>query len=195
MQQQALAQVARSHPRGIAGLDDLQDPFDQLGTYLSAGGDFLDRGLQVAVNIEVADNQRGDLFFFLGQVAKAQLPRQMLGQGLSPSQQVLQGVLAFLVSLAIPRRGKRGHVLIVTLQVRLPVDVFRGGRGCEFLVGHNRLLGSCLFFRPLHHGVLGQLLIDEGIELAARELQDLDGLTQLRRHDQLLRQLLRQSDV
>jgi hypothetical protein len=44
-------------------------------------------------------------------------------------------------------------------------------------------------------GVLDHLLIDERLELGARHLQDLDRLTQLRRHDELLRQSLLQDDA
>src|SRR5262249_53644113 len=48
-------------------------------------------------------------------------------------------------------------------------------------------LGLLVDLLLLEHRILRELLVDERFELRARDLEDLDGLTQLRRHDQLLR--------
>ena len=47
----------------------------------------------------------------------------------------------------------------------------------------------------LEDGVLDHLLIDQRLELGARHLEDLDRLTQLRRHDELLGQPLLEYDA
>src|SRR5262249_38617056 len=47
----------------------------------------------------------------------------------------------------------------------------------------------------LEHRVLGELLVDERLELGTRYLEDLDRLPQLRRHHQLLGEPLLQDDT
>ena len=57
-------------------------------------------------------------------------------------------------------------------------------------------LGALLALVDLlfEHGVLGQFLVDQRLELGARHLQDLDGHPQLRRHHELLGQPLLEDD-
>ena len=136
----------------------------------------------------------------------------MIGQQRPLDEDVLQRGAPVVVVTARPVPGRAVDVVAVVLGVFLPVDLADVG-GCLDLglLGVRRLplVGAVLAVdrrdlgRTLHllvgvlleHRILGELVVDQRLELGARHLQDLDRLTQLRRHDELLRQPLLENDA
>ena len=96
------------------------------------------------------------------------------------SVHVVAVVLGELLPVDLP--DARGFLhLRLRLAVRLPVL----GAGLAVDRRH-RVLGLLLHLLLLEERILGELLVDEGLELGPGHLQDLDRLAELRRHHELL---------
>ena len=83
LDQQALAQVARAHAQRIELLHHGQRLFHVFHGVVAVLGDLLERGGQIAVFIEVADDHFGDFAHRFIANGHAQLPSQMVGQALA----------------------------------------------------------------------------------------------------------------
>jgi len=137
----------------------------------------------------------------------------VIGEERALDEHVLQRGAAIVVVAGAAVPGRAVDVVAVILGVFLPVNVADGGRrlGLGLLAVGLPLLGAVL---PVHgghlgrtlglivealafleHRVLGQLVVDERLELRARDLEDFDGLPELRRHHQLLGEPLLQDDA
>jgi hypothetical protein len=135
----------------------------------------------------------GDLALARFDLGHMELPEQMVVEVGLPRQAVLDRGLFPLLH----HRELAGTLPVIT-EVGIEVDVLHRlavvdllavGRGLDPLLLARRglLLGDLAGL--LEHGVLHQLLRQQGVELHARHLQQLDRLLQRRRHHQLLRQL------
>ena len=217
LQQQALAQVARADAGRIELVDAVQRALDDLEVLAALEGDLLDRQLQIAVLVHVADQQRGDGLLLLVERIHLQLPEEVLGERLGAHQHALQARALLVVVVGRRRRGGVPVVAVVG-EVVVPVDGVQPALGLQLggglalrgrlrpllvalaavvvepLLGARRLLDRLLLGAALEvlleDRILLQLLVDQLLELGARHLQDLDRLAQLGGHDQLLAELL-----
>src|SRR5262249_42210509 len=150
-----------------------------------------------------ADDERTELLVGIREVAQPQLPHEMIGQVRAPDERVLERRTALVVVVGHRTAARPVQVVRVVLGELLPVDLVdrRGLRDVvlrsvrppflgDRLAVDRRDLRLRLLVRLLllEHRVLGQLLVDESLELRPGYLEDLDGLPQLRRHHQLLAQ-------
>ena len=235
LDQQALAEVPRRDARRVELLDLRQGATDQLLFEPGLAGHVLDRGLQVPVVVEVAEDPAARAHLGLVERRDADLPLQVLGQRVPTREGLVDGG-----PVVVARDPGVEPGLRVALQVVLPLDVrdllgvggarvttlLRGdvtGGGRLVDGGHLVDLGLCdrlggafggrlgtLPFRGrsvagpvlrrlgrlgarrlvalglLEDRVLLQLLLDQRGELLPVQLQQLDRLLQLRRHDELL---------
>ena len=137
----------------------------------------------------------------------------MIGQQRPLDEHVLERRATVLVVArrAVPQRAM--EVVAVVLGVFFPVDLADAGGlalldlrlsvglpllGAVLAVdgGHlRRPFGLLVDLLLLEDRVLGELLVDERLELRPRDLEDLDRLPQLRRHHQLLGEPLLQDDA
>ena len=176
------------------------------------------RSLEVedAVVVEVIDDELGEALLVVGEVAHLQLPVQVIDQGASLRQVLLDGRQV----VEAPAVGRQRLLERSVLEELLPVDLLNPLVLLALLeVGHVGLLGfhgdgvgrarldgdhvrnPGLFGLPVgvagagvdllvrQDGIAIQLLADLVNELQARELQEANGLLQLRRHHELLTEL------
>ena len=200
LQQQALAKVARADADRIEDLDGLDGLRCFFGRVGSRGLDLLHAGAQVAVLVDVADDERADLLDARRRVGHAQLPREVIGEVRRTGEGVLDRELLVLL-----RHPRVVAVLDVVLEVGVVVDLVEGVLllvlrrvfdrlrrfvGVGLLIGGVGfgLFGLRFFGGFFEERVLEQLLVEDFLELEFRQLQQLDRLLQRRRHDQLLRE-------
>ena len=88
---EALLQAPGRHPRRVEALDQRQDFFHPGRIEAQLSGDLLHRGLQVAVQIQVADDQGADGLACLVQPGHMQLPREVGLQGAFLGIEALKG--------------------------------------------------------------------------------------------------------
>ena len=199
------AQVARGHPRRVQPLDDLERLLDLLPRIGAEVRDLVHRGAQQAVLVHVLDDGVADLEGELVRDRHVELPEEVVVE-VGLDGEVVLGPEVVVAVLAHRRVAGRLPVLAevgveVDVVDRLAVVELAVGRGLGRLLGRLLrrgrrlllLLGLVPGLGPLlEHRVLGQLLGDQGLELGAGHLQQLDRLLQRRRHHQPLRQLERQ---
>ncbi len=175
---------------------------DFLRPGLAQAGDLLDGGAQIAVLVDVPDDELGDLPLGLVEERQGGLPVQMVPEGRAPGQRVFEGN-------GFPFFGEIGTEPVVQIVLEAGFDVQAVGiltRGLGFgvlaagfglLGGLGLLIGlgpGGRFLRPLleifllelDHRVLGKLLVDDLDELQVRQRQELDGLLEGRGEDELL---------
>jgi hypothetical protein len=206
LDQEALAQVAGGHAGGLEGLEHLQRV---LGLLQGAGR--LDRDAahellvelvaQVAVVVDVPDQVLGDLLVALLEVQLVQLGLEHLREGLGAVGRVLHG-LQLLVLLAAAGPGPVGArellpLLVEALQpLELGVEGLLGGHQVHAVAlgGLGALLPAHLPERVLALDLDGRVhlhfALDQPLQVEGRELEDLDGLQDLRGEPQLLLQAL-----
>ena len=114
--EQALAQVARPHPRRLERLDEGEHAQDVLDRGTGELGQLLDRGGQVAAVVERADDDLAERQVVVGQGQQVELVGQVLGQALAADRDLLEELG---VRLAL---RDRGAVEVVLHEVR-PVDL------------------------------------------------------------------------
>ena len=178
-------------PHGLDPLDRNADGLGQLGR----------RDDQVSVVVDVADDPLGDVPVDRVVEGQVRLPVQVIPEGGRPGQGVLQGR-----DLALLQGRLAEAVVEVLLEIRLERGVLfapgglLGGAFARLLLA--RVGGGSVFGRrgplaglgpavdrlafQLEQGVLGQLLVDDLHELQVGHRQELDGLLQGGRQDQLL---------
>ena len=195
LQQQALADRARADARRVEHLHDGEHALDfrhagiELG--LEAGADDIQRLAQVAVIIDRIDH--GAAYGEIARIEPRQfeLPEQMVAQRLAA--RVGELLLAILIATAAaPGILGRAHRLVGPAVIddldRRFLDRrggFRRGFGArEGLV--SAALGVLIL---LEHDVRLEQFADMRLQLDGRQLQQADGLLQLRRHRQLLSEL------
>ena len=88
---EALLQTPGRHPRRVEALDQRQDFFHPGRLDAQLCGDLLRRGPQVAVQIQVADDQGADGLACLVQLGHMQLPREVGLQGAFLGIEALEG--------------------------------------------------------------------------------------------------------
>ncbi len=203
LEHEALAQVTRADADGVERLHGLDGPLHVFPLVRSGGHDLLGRGPEVAVFVDVADDEAADLLRPRRGVAHVELPRQVVGQVGGAAERVLEGKLLVLL-----RHPRVVAVFDVVLEVGVVVDLVEGillllgGRFLRELGGLGLFLGLGLGLLNVRFGlflagllgelveerVLQELLVEDFLELEFRQLQQLDRLLQRRRHDQLLRE-------
>ena len=192
LQQQALLQVARGDADRVEPLHERERPLDVRDRPAAHRRDLVHRRDQVAVVVEVADDGRADLAHHVVVALDRQLPQQVVRERRRRRERVLDR-REFLDLL---RRARPVAVVEVVAEEVLVVLVVPGvgllllGRLFRLLrhggaVGRLQLLGRHL----LEHRVLDHLLLQQIAELERRHRQQLDGLLQRRRQDQLLDEL------
>src|SRR5437870_5174777 len=91
LQQQAFFEAACAYARRIEGLHYVESFLDFLRPVFSGSGDFLQRGRNIAVLIEVADDRLRRVTDAVGNQANAQLRPQMIAQSNGSRQESLKG--------------------------------------------------------------------------------------------------------
>ena len=179
--------VRAATPTGVKALDSLDNCLDFLRGGLDHAENLLGGGLEIAVVVHVADDHVPDGQFLFGKVGKAHLPVEMPFQGRLGGQAGLEGQPLFR-DFEITGRGLlRGAGEFA--QIVFPVcgaDQFLFGLG----LGHLLLFPHLgLSFALIEKRVLHEFLLNRLQKLKTGELQQLDRLLQLGRHDQLLGKL------
>ena len=213
LDEQALGEAAGRHAGRVEVLEAAEHTLHDLdvGPGVGEEGDLLELERQEAVLVEASDDERAHLLLLVGEVGEAELPHQMIGEERPLDQHVLERGAPIVVVAAAAVPGRAMDVVAVVLGVLLPVDLADGGSRLDlgFLRLGRVLLGPVLSVDRRHlgrslellvdvllqHGVLGELLVDQRLQLGARDLQDLDGLPELRRHHQLLGEPLLEDDA
>ena len=203
LHEQALGEVDGGDTDRIELLNLVPDTLHVLDRGASLLRDCFDLLLQVAVFVQVSDYQGPDLALQPGEVRKPELPQQVIGERDARSEIRFER-RPIVGPLGTARERPRLHVV-------LPVDVadelVRGwltrlrsriGRLRPLCLGLERgrlltrglLLGlaSILVERLFQDRILDKLLLDAGLELEPRQLEQLDRLLQLGSHDELLAQ-------
>ena len=196
LQGEALLQVAGGHPGRVEALHQPQHLLDAVDRPRAHLRDLAHRGDQVAVVVEVADDRRAD-GPVVGVVGlQRQLPLEVIGQRRAGRQRVLDR--RELLDLGRhPRPVAVVHVVVeeVLVVVVFPVVGLAFGGALRVLlvglVGGGLGLGGLEVLRRdlLEQRVLDHLLVEHVGELERRHRQQLDGLLQRWRQDELLREL------
>ena len=172
----------------VEGLDVLQRLLDFDDRPVAHGGDLFDRGDEVAVVVEVADDRAADLLQLLVAGLQRELPHQVIRERRRGRQRVLdrRQLLDFL------RRARAVAVVEVVAEEVLVVGVvpgvglvggrLLGGLLGLLLFGRLELLGRDFF----EERVLDHLLVQEIGQLQRGHRQELDRLLERRREDELL---------
>ncbi len=191
LQRQAFGEMAGEHARRIEALHQRQRRLDPRHGAIEPVCDIGELALEVAGLVDHVDEMRADdAVDGVGDVDR-ELRQQMVAQGGGPAQRLVEPG-QHLAGLrppqpALPGGGIAGKVEIALALAAcrlLPaLDLF--GVGCGGGLGG---LGGALGRRvvALQQRVLLELALDEGRELHVGELQQLDRLLQLRRHDERL---------
>jgi hypothetical protein len=82
LRQQALAQIARGNAERIEFLDDRQGFLDVFGIVVAVLGDFFERSREVAVFVEIADDDVRNLPHRFVANGETQLPTKMIAETL-----------------------------------------------------------------------------------------------------------------
>ncbi|MNO29590.1 hypothetical protein D3C76_195080 [compost metagenome] len=212
MQQQAFAQVAGSDAGGFELLDAVQDGFDfvQFDVQFRVEGfeDFLQRLVQITLVVDAVDQGHGDQAIGVGHRCQVQLPQQVALQALAGGR--AGGEVPFVVIAAgqaagaglvdvFPGGVDRKFVGDTLAPVTFLQVVHRGrgflirgfldlGVGLLFgVVGHGiGIVEVVAFFLAFEHRIGFQSLLDFLLQIQGRQLEQADGLLQLRCHRQLL---------
>ena len=196
LQGQALLQIPG---RDAGGIEPLHQPQGLLDEFHGPGAHFCDlahRRREVAVVGEIPDNGGADRADGRVVGLQGELPVEVIGQRGGGRQRVLNRRQL----LDFTRHARAVALVHVVVEVVLVVVVFpvvglAFGRFLGVLlvglVGGGLRLGSLQVFRGhlFQQRVLDDLLVQHVGELQRRHRQQLDGLLQRRRQDQLLRQL------
>ena len=164
LQPEAFLEIARGDADRIEGLHVLQRLLDLRDRPLAHRRDLLDRGHQVAVVIQVADDGAADLLDRLVFGLHRQLPEQMVGERRGRRQRVLDR----RQFLDFGRRPRPVAVVQVVAEEVVVVGVVPGirllDRGLRFLLlgllllgGLQLLGGDFLEQRVLHHLLVQQI--------------------------------------
>ncbi len=191
LQLDALGDRARADARRVELLDDGEHGLDARGVGPDVrgdrGGDRL-RGLgQVAVVIDGVDDRAADRELLRRQVRELELPPEVVLQRVSG----LVGEFRLALAGARPGRLGLGRGRLGPLVADLDDDVVLGGlAGLRILAAFARQRlergGGLAFLLELQQHVALERLLDLRQQLGRGQLQQPDGLLQLRRHRQLL---------
>jgi hypothetical protein len=141
--------------------------------------DFLELVADVAVFVDGIDDRLADRGRARVEVLQFELPEQVVRQGFLGTVGLFEFDIRFRRS---GRIGRAGALDVVPVRI---VAEFRLGR--LLALGRLRSLGGH-WFLGLEHDVLFQRIANLGLQLHDRQLQQPDGLLQLRCHCQLLSQ-------
>ena len=212
LQEQAFTQVARANASRFELLDAMQDGFDfiEFNVQFRIKGfeDFFEGFVQVALVVDAVDQGYADQTVGVGHRSQVQLPQQVALQAFTGRG--AGGEVPLVIVVAWQAAGA-GLVDVFPGSVHgqfvgnalTPVTVFQIIYGLgSFLVGGllnvgiGLLLnvvgkGVCIvevvaFFLALEHGVGLQGFLDFLLQIEGRQLEQADGLLQLRCHCQLL---------
>ena len=204
LHQQALAQVAAGDAGRIEALQAVAHGLDVLDRGVDRRSqrvaDRLQRIAQVAVLVQRLDQRLGDRAVARRQRGEVELPLQVVGETLRRGGAGLERVALGVGAGATAARPLEREVLVLLApfgQVVAMRGLFRRGRrivGAGLLAGgrrrgHGLALGRGLLAATLvllQQGVALQRLADLDLEFGRRQLQQADGLAQLRRQAQLL---------
>ncbi|MNI29299.1 hypothetical protein D3C73_831140 [compost metagenome] len=212
LQQQAFAQVAGADAGGLELLDAVQDGFDfvQFDVQFRVEGfeDFLEGFVQVALIVDAVDQGHGDQAIGVGHRGQVQLPQQVALQAFAgrgaggevPLVIIIAGQAAGAGLVNVFPRGVDGEFIGDALVPVTLIEVVN--RRGAFLVGGFLDIGVGLlfgvvgqgvgivevvaFFLAFEHRIGLQGLLDFLLQIQGRQLEQADGLLQLRCHRQLL---------
>jgi len=201
LEQQALLEVARADAGGVEPLHDGERRLHGLGRHrlVHPGEDLLERGAQEAAVGEVVDDGLGRRADVVGQVEDVELLHEVVREALLGGGGVLHR-LPLAVRRLLARRPRELAAAAVGLDQALePLEHALGVLVGALLVDADATLlrGESLArgLLDLEHLVLLQLVLDQLLQVHRGELEDLDGLDDLRREPQLLREALLEGDV
>ena len=199
LQQQAFLQVAGGNARRVKGLDDVQHlvhlgqrHFQVLrkSQVVQDCGQF---AAHIAVLVNAANNLTANQLLVFGQVFKAQLRHQRIGQVGERGNG--QGAV-FLVAAHFALRLVAGLVLAFHVVVHVQIVGHAIVKAVFRLVGvvvfRGIVLVKNLVLAFFQHGIYFQFLLNAGIQFSGRYLQQLDELDLLRR--EFLVERLRKSE-
>ncbi|MNV15910.1 hypothetical protein D3C71_1066550 [compost metagenome] len=196
LQLQAFTQGARADPDRVEALDLVQHGQD-LGLIGVDGrqqglGDGRQRLAQVTVFFEGVDQRRADAAVARGQVRQVQLPQQVVGQAFGFGHALGGAAVVIIVegtaAVAAAPVAFAGGPVLAGAGLVLAIGVGIGGGGRALVVAGRHLQARLGVLGPVQQRVGFHCFGDFQLQLRAGHLQQLDGLTQLRRHDQLLPQ-------
>ena len=191
LKRQALLQIARAHADRIEALQKAQRALDFLDRPRPHPGQFVDRGDEIAVVIEIADDGFADLSHQLVVVGlDRELPAEMIGERCAGRERVLdRRQLAHFL-----RRAWAVAVVQVLAEEVLVVLIVPGVGllllwrffffGLLLCFSGLEILGGDLF----EQGVLDHLLVEQIRQLQRGHRQQLDRLLQRWRQNEFLRQ-------
>ncbi|MFO1531703.1 MAG: hypothetical protein U1F77_18700 [Kiritimatiellia bacterium] len=191
LDQQAFLQVTGGDPGGIEGLHPGEDPLQRAEIHPGVGGDLLQGAAQIALFVDGADDQLGQLPLRRGQLDVAKLVHEVVLQGPRLRQRVHQELVAGLGLLGIALPGGRRPLGVVPVLVEfgqggevLLAEVQRGALVADRLgLGGHRprlhLQPLGLLGHLLQHGIGLDLLLDDPLQLQHGRLQNLQPLAQL----------------
>ncbi|MNF71298.1 hypothetical protein D3C84_532450 [compost metagenome] len=212
MQQQAFAKVARADTGRFELLDAVQDCFDfiefDVEFRIERLEDFLEGFVQVALIVDAIDQGHGDQAIGVGHRCQVQLPQQVALQALAgrcaggevPLVVIVAGQAAGAGLVNVFPGGIDGEFVGDALVPVAFLEVIDGR--CTLLVGGFLDIGVGLlfgvvgqgvgivevvaFFLAFEHRIGLQGLLDFLLQVQGRQLEQADGLLQLRCHRQLL---------
>ena len=212
LQHQAFADIPGEDAHGIEALQLLQHGLHQGFAAAQAGGHLPGFQAQIPPLVHPVDQDHGNGPLGGGQAQDLQLFGEVIGEGELPGQNPFEAVGLHVPAAAVAGPGPvhrpahiggglggpgiaggivagRAVVHVVGAGVELGLCPSGGlGHGIGVVAGDIVRRFRCLALRLLagQQRVLLQLLLDEDLEFEIGELQQLDGLLQLRRDDQTL---------
>lgn len=182
LDEEAFAEVAGADADGVEILDEFKDGFDLGGGVAGGEGEFFEGGGEVAVVVDASDDQFADALFFFAEIGEGELVEKVLLEGFDLGDGVEEELAAGGVL------GGVGSPGLVLEEVFAPF-VVEFGEDFEFVVEGFGIVG--LFFGFgfeagggvagfLEGGVLLHFLADEGAEFEDGDLEQFEGLAELR---------------
>jgi hypothetical protein len=205
---EALGQRARGHAGGIERLKHAEHALDARPLDAEAFGDFREIAGEIARLVDEIDQVGGDKAIAGIDDGQGHLLDEMIAQGRLARQRPLEARLSIVEVAARPPVGEgfavaaglaAGAAAVIPHLGRFGVERSLSGIGQVVGLGERGAVGSVVgvtggigagaiaFAQPvlaLEKRILRELLFDVGGELEIRELQQADGLLQLRRHDE-----------
>ena len=126
----------------------------------------------------------------------------MLFEGFGTVGMIFNQTRPLFVHLLAARRRQGRQIVVIALQIGMPVDLLFGAAFLDRLLGkawrtveqRRLLLAGRLNSLDPEYRVLVEFVMNQDVQLVPGQLQNLDGLLQLGRNDQLLLEFVLESD-
>jgi hypothetical protein len=173
LEQQAFAQVARAHPGRLEVVDGVEDLVERLDGKVGQGEQVFDIELEIAVVIDVANHDFGNLFFVVVQSGERELVEQLVVQRGGFGKRIHHVLVFFLgvgpsrnlpaVMVAVELLAERGQLFEFVVEL-LAIDILGALFDFDLLVG--------LLHRSFERRVFRKFLLDHLLKVEQRHLED-----------------------